>query len=195
MAFRDFTFPEVCSTFGLTLRQEMLYPQVPPLDRGQDFLERMAGDAALAIAISTEKARSEFMIAPVLSEVRRHLKARFALFSGVEFSVDPARGLNGFCDFLFTRSPLQLVVTAPVIAIAEAKNAYLRSGLGQCIASMVGAREFNADATIIHGVVTTGSEWQFLTLAGNQLTLDLREYFASELPAIMGVLSHILESA
>jgi len=195
MAFRDFTFPEVCSTFGLTLRQEMLYPQVPPLDRGQDFLERMAGDAALAIAISTEKARSEFMIAPVLSEVRRHLKARFALFSGVEFSVDPARGLNGFCDFLFTRSPLQLVVTAPVIAIAEAKNAYLRSGLGQCIASMVGAREFNADATIIHGVVTTGSEWQFLTLAGNQLTLDLREYFASELPAIMGVLAHILESA
>ena len=195
MAFRDFTFPEVCDTFGLTLHQAMLYPHVPPLDRGQDFLDRMAGDATLATAINTEKARSEFMIAPVLSEVRRHLKGRFALFSGVEFSVDPARGLNGFCDFLFTRSPLQFRVTAPVIAIAEGKKVDLRSGFGQCIAAMVAAREFNADATVIHGVVTTGSEWQFLTLAGTQLTLDLREYFASELPAIMGVLAHLLETA
>ena len=195
MAFRDFTFPEVCVTFGLTLRQAMLYPHVPPLDRGREFLERMAGDAVLATATSTEKARSEFMIAPVLAEVRRHLKGRFALFSGVEFSVDPARGLNGFCDFLFTRSPLQLVVTAPVIAIAEAKNVDMRGGYGQCIAAMVAAREFNADATVVHGVVSTGSEWQFATLAGSDLTLDLREYFASELPAIMGILSHILETA
>ena len=195
MAFRDFTFPEVCGTFGLTLRQAALYPHVPPLDRGHEFLDRMAGDAILATATSTEKARSEFMIAPVLAEVRRHLKGRFALFSGVEFSVDPARGLNGFCDFLFTRSPLQFQVTAPVVAIAEGKNAYLRSGYGQCVAAMVAAREFNADATVVHGVVTTGSDWQFLTLAGSELTLDVREYFASELPAIMGVLAHILETA
>jgi hypothetical protein len=60
---------------------------------------------------------------------------------------------------------------------------------------MVAAREFNADAKVVHGVVTTGSEWQFLTLAGSQLTLDLREYFGSELPAIMGILAHILETA
>ena len=195
MAFRDFTFPEVCSTFGLTLRQVRLYAHTPSLDRGHEFLERMAGDAILATAVSTEKARSEFMIAPVLSEVRRHLKSRFALFSGVEFSVDPARGLNGFCDFLFTRSPLQLVVTAPVIAIAEAKNVDLRGGFGQCIAAMVAAREFNADATVIHGVVTTGSEWQFATLAGSDLTFDTRVYLSTELPAIMGILAHLLETA
>ncbi len=195
MTFQDFTFPEVCDTFGLTLHQAVLYPRVPPLDRGQDFLERMVGDGELATAINTEKARSEFMIAPVLSEVRRYHKTRFALFSGVEFSVDPARGLNGFCDFLFTRSPLQLRITSPVIAIAEAKNVDLRAGFGQCIASMVAAREFNADATVIHGVVTTGSEWQFVTLAGNDLTFDTRVYLSTELPAIMGVLAHILETA
>lgn len=195
MAFRDFTFPEVCGTFGLTLRQARLYPHVPPLDRGQDFLDRMVGDGELAVAIGTEKARSEFMIAPVLAEVRRHLKARYALFSGVEFRVDPARGLNGFCDFLFSRSPMQLVVTAPLIAIAEAKNVDLRAGYGQCIAAMVAAREFNADATVIHGVVTTGSEWQFATLAGSDLTFDMRVYNSTELPAIMGVLAHLLETA
>ena len=155
----------------------------------------MVGDINLAVAINTEKARSEFMIAPVLAEVRRYHKARFALFSGVEFSVDPVRGLNGFCDFLFTRSPLQLRITSPAIAIAEAKNDYLRSGFSQCVAAMVAAREFNADAAVIHGVVTTGSEWQFVTLAGSDLTFDTRVYLSTELPTIMGILAHILETA
>ncbi len=195
MAFRDFTFPDVCHKLGLTQRQASLYPDVPPLDPGRDFLSRMTLGAKLGLAINTEKARSEFMIAPVLAELYRHLNARFALFSGVEFNVDPARGLNGFCDFLFTRSPYQFDVTAPVIAIAEAKNDNIRNGLGQCVAEMVAAREFNADGTVIHGVVTTGTSWKFLRLAGSDLTLDDREYLVIESPAILGVLAHLLETA
>ena len=197
MAFRDFSFPEVQVTLGLTLREAALFAGVPPLDLSESFRERMEGDVPLALAINTEKARSEFIIAPVLSELRRHLRGRFALFSGVEFNVDPGRGLNGFCDFLFTRSPLQPVVTAPVIAVAEAKNDNLRSGLGQCIAATVAAREFNANAhtdmPTVYGVVTTGGAWKFLRLDGTVLTLDVREYFVAELPAIMGILAHILE--
>ena len=62
----------------------------------------------------------------------------------MEFDVDASRGLNGYCDFILTRSPLQSVLTAPVVAIAEAKNDNLRTGLAQCIAAMVAAREFDA---------------------------------------------------
>ena len=69
-------------------------------------------------AIDTEKARSEFVIAPVLGEVRRGLGTRFALFSGIEFDVDSARGLNGYCDFIFSRASIQIILTAPVVAIA-----------------------------------------------------------------------------
>ena len=93
-----------------------------------------------------------------------------------------------------TRSPYQFDVTAPVVAIAEAKNDNLRNGLGQCIAAMVAAREFNADGTPVHGLVTTGTAWKFLTLDSSDLTLDIREYFLTELPAILGILAHILES-
>ena len=199
MAFRDFGFPEVQQSLGLTLSEADLLGGVPALELPAAFVERMRGDVALALAINTEKARSEFIIAPVLSELRRLLGGRFGLFSGVEFDVDSSRGLNGFCDFILTRSPLQSVLTAPVVAIIEAKNDNLRTGLGQCIAAMVAAREFNARSSAavgaVYGVVTTGSAWKFLRLTGADITLDVAEYFIAELGRIMGGLAHILQNA
>ena len=199
MAFRDFAFPDVQQALGLTLAEADLFSHVPPAELSAAFSERMRGDIALALAVNTEKARSEFIIAPVLSELRRLLGGSFGLFSGVEFDVDSSRGLNGYCDFILTRSPLQSVLTAPVVAIAEAKNDNVRNGLGQCIAAMVAAREFNAKSsapvTEVYGVATTGSAWKFLRLSGVNLTLDVPEYFVAELGRIMGILRHILQSA
>lgn len=197
MAFRDFGFPEVQQALGLTLAEADLFAGAPVMELPAAFVERMKGDIALALAINTEKARSEFIIAPVLSELRRLLGGRFGLFSGVEFDVDPSRGLNGFCDFILTESPLQSVMSAPVVAIVEAKNDNLRTGLGQCIAAMVAAREFNARSSpavgVVHGAVTTGSAWKFLRLNGSALTLDVEEYFVAQLGRIMGILAHILK--
>jgi hypothetical protein len=199
MAFRDFGFPEVLRDLALTLAEANLYDAIPPLDSTPEFAARMRTNVRLALAVNTEKARSEFIIAPVLLELRQLLGESFGLFSGIEFDVDSERGLNGFCDFILTRSPLQSVMTAPVMAIVEAKNDNLRSGLGQCIAAMVAAREFNARhrdaASAVHGAVTTGAAWKFLRLEGSALTLDRREYFAAELGAILGVLAHILRTA
>jgi hypothetical protein len=199
MPFRDFSFPQVQHDLGLTLAEADLVSGVPAVELPAAFSERMRGDVSLALAINTEKARSEFIIAPVLSELRRMLAGSFGLFSGVEFDVDSSRGLNGFCDFILTRSPLLSVLTAPVVAIVEAKNDNLRTGLGQCIAAMVAAREFNTKSssgvTVVHGVVTTGSAWKFLQLSGAALTLDVEEYFIAELGRIMGIFIHLLKSA
>lgn len=196
MAFGDFTFPEVQHSLGLTLAESDLFSDIEAVALADDFSKRMRGGVNLALAINTEKARSEFIIAPILFEVRRLLDDRYALFSGSEFDVDAARGLNGFCDFILSRSPLQSVLTAPVVAITEAKNDNLRSGLGQCIAAMVAASEFNRQAgspvESVHGVVTTGTAWKFLRLVGSQLTLDVGEYFVDQLGQIVGILRHIL---
>ena len=199
MAFRDFGFPEVQHALGLTLAEADLFGGVPPLNLPAEFVARMQAGIDLALAVNTEKARSEFIIAPVLMELKQLLGGKFGLFSGVEFNVDSSRGLNGYCDFILTRSPLQSVLSAPVVAIAEAKNDNLRTGLGQCIAAMVAAREFNLKSSAqvgdIYGAVTTGGAWKFLRLHGSELTLDLREYFVAELGRIMGILAHILKSA
>ena len=130
MAFRDFGFPEVQQALGLTLAEADLFGGIPALDLPAEFAEWMRSGIDLALAVNTEKARSEFIIAPVLLELKRLLGGGFGLFSGVEFNVDAARGLNGSCDFLLTKSPLQSVLTAPVVAITEAKNDNLRTGLG-----------------------------------------------------------------
>jgi hypothetical protein len=196
MEFRDFNFPDVQQALGLTLAEADLFEGVSAIEPTSEFAGRMRAGVDLALAINTEKARSEFIIAPVLMELRRLLGDGFGLFSGIEFDVDSSRGLNGYCDFILTRSPLQSVLTAPLIAIVEAKNDNLRTGLGQCIAAMVAAREFNARASVVvestYGVVTTGGAWKFLKLTGPTLELDKREYFVAELGKILGIFSSIL---
>jgi hypothetical protein len=198
MAFRDFHFPDVQQALGLTLAEANLFDGVPAIEPSTEFAARMRAGVDLALAINTEKARSEFIIAPVLMELRRMLGDGFGLFSGIEFDVDASRGLNGYCDFILTRSPLQSVLTAPLIAIVEAKNDNLRTGLGPCIAAMVAAREFNVRAAdpveSTYGVVTTGGAWKFLRLTGSALELDKHEYFVAELGKILGIFASILRS-
>jgi len=199
MAFRDFGYPAVIQGLGLTYLEADLFGAIARIPLPDEFVDRLHAGVDLGLAIDTEKARSEFIIAPVLLEYRRISDGAFGIFSGVEFNVDASRGLNGFCDFILTRSRLQSVLTTPVVSIVEAKNDNVRNGLGQCIATMVAAHEFNAKSATpvgtVHGVVTTGSAWKFLRLSGADLTLDTNEFYISEPGRIMGILAHILKSA
>ena len=140
MLFQQFTFPQVQHDLGLTLRDADLFADTPPMAVRDEFAAFLRDDAALAVAISTEKAKSEFIIAPILLEFRRTLGQGVFLFSGVEWDADASRGLNGYCDFILTRGESQHVLTAPFLAIVEAKNDLFRTGFGQCIAAMVGAQ-------------------------------------------------------
>ncbi len=105
------------------------------------------------------------------------------------------RGLNGFCDFLISQSPIQQFVSVPIVAIAEAKNDNPQNGFGQCVAAMVAAQIFNeregAVQDVIYGVATTGIAWRFLKLEGSHLTLDQGDYYIAELEKILGILMFI----
>lgn len=199
MSFQQFTFPQAIYDLGLTLHDADLFSAVPPFAVGDEFAAFLRDGVALAAANSTEKARSEFIIAPVLLELKRMLKQRFFLFSGVEWEADVSRGLNGYCDFLLTRGASQYVLGAPFVAVVEAKNELIRNGLGQCIAAMVGAQFCNQQAKRnsqkVYGVVSTGSAWKFLELQESTLTIDVPEYYVDDLPKLMGILRSIVETA
>jgi hypothetical protein len=199
MAFRDFTFPQVQQELGLTVRDANLFAAVPPFPVKDEFAAIIRYGADLAAANSTEKAKAEFIIAPMLINLRWSLSDTFQLFSGVEWEVDRERGLNGYCDFILTKGPSQHILGAPFVAIVEGKNDLVRPGLGQCIAAMYAAQLANQQAKapieIVHGVVTTGSAWKFLRLQGAELTIDVPEYYIDNLPKIMGILKEIVESA
>ncbi len=196
MAFRDFVFPQVQEQLGLRVVDAELFAATPPAPVRADFAEFVRDGTALASAISTEKAKSEFIIAPVLLELRRSVEPKFTLFSGVEWDVDRERGLNGFCDFILGKGPSQHILQGPFDAIVAAKNDLIRTGLGQCIAAMVAAGISNDRAGIspgaIHGAVSTGVTWKFLRLRGDILTLDVPEYTIGNLPQIMGILREIV---
>ncbi len=197
MAFRDFNFPQVQEQLGLRVEDADLFAATLLFPMRPEFAEFLKDGAALALANSTEKAKSEFIIAPVLLELRRSLTPKFALFSGVEWEVDRERGLNGYCDFILGRGPSQHILQAPFVAIVEAKNDLIRTGLGQCIAAMHAAWISNHRAGIpigtIHGAVSTGAAWRFLRLRGEVVTMDASEYYIDNLPKIMGILREIVE--
>ncbi len=193
MAYSDFTLATVVKQFSLTIDETRnLYADVREITVS-DFLQTLLREnIPLALAISTEKARSELIIAPVLVELRKLAQKRISLFSGVDFTVDPALGLSGVCDFIISRSAEQLYVSAPILMLAEAKNEDMKRGYAQCIAEMVAARTFNERESIpsdrVYGAVTTGSNWKFLQLEGSTVAIDMPEYYISEVDKILGIL-------
>lgn len=194
MAYSDFTLEKIKQTFQITTIEESdIFANIPDLECSQLLKEVLQYNLPIAVASNSEKARSEMIISPILLDLRRQLNDQINLFSGVEFNVDTAQGLNGICDFIITRSPEKLIVTAPVIIIVEAKKENIPAGLGQCVAEMLAARIFNERAgnenLVIYGTVTTGSIWQFLKLEGQVIYIDLSEYYLKNVNKILGILA------
>lgn len=192
MAYSDFSLRTVLQAFSLNTQDGSVLSTVPSVSPSPYLLDFLERSVPLAIAIGTEKARSEWLISPVLMEVRELLNRQVSIFSGTDFTIDPDRGLNGTCDFLISRSPEQVIITAPIAVIVEAKKGELDAGLGQCIAEMVAAQTFNQQQgnhmTTIYGAVTSGSLWRFLKLEQQTVTFDLTEYAMPPADRILSML-------
>ncbi|MEG3973175.1 hypothetical protein QT970_00945, partial [Microcoleus sp. herbarium8] len=101
MAYSDFKLNEVSQRFGLTVNEASgMFADVPEAECSDLLVTILGENVDLAVAINTEKARSEMIISLVLLEIRRKFKGQISLFSGVDFTVDVQQGLNGFCDFI-----------------------------------------------------------------------------------------------
>ncbi|NEO97153.1 MAG: hypothetical protein F6K58_00225 [Symploca sp. SIO2E9] len=193
MAYSDFKLPDLKMQFSLELKEQSDLFSDRLEVRCSDYLDvTLKYNLPLAVDINTEKARSELIIAPILLEMRRQLNNQVSLFSGVDFNVDNARGLNGVCDFLVSSSTEQLFITAPVMTLVEAKNENIKGGLGQCGAEMIAAKLFNEqeenNIKIIYGTVTTGTLWRFLKLEGSVIYIDTVEYYIGNIDKILGIL-------
>ncbi len=72
MAYSDFTLQKLKKDFGLQVdEQPNLFASVEPITSSDLLNTTLQETVQLAIAINTEKARSEMIITPVLLEVRR----------------------------------------------------------------------------------------------------------------------------
>jgi hypothetical protein len=199
MAYSDFTLNQLKQNFNLRVEEQTdLFSGIPECLPSELLQAILRENTPLALAIHTEKARSELIISPILVEVRRLLERQVSLFSGVDFTVAPEQGLNGVCDFLFSRSPEQLTLTAPIMVLVEAKNDNIKAGIPQCIAEMIAAQLYNdrenTGIATIHGVVTTGSIWRFLRLEHSTVIVDMAEYYLDRLDKILAILTGMLKA-
>src|SRR5262249_7277188 len=100
--------------------------------------------------------------------------------------------LVGRCDFLLGRRPGSFLLGSLLLTVVEAKNEEIPGNLGQCVAEMVAVCVLNKRKghrmPVIHGWVTTGAAWLFLTLEGNAVTFDVRERFLDDVGRILGYL-------
>ena len=193
MAYSNFTLAKVKEDFGLTVDEtQNIFNDIPTVQPSEILTIILQEYIPLATAIGTEKARSEFLIAPILSEVRRQLNYQISLFSGTDFNVDVEKGLLGYCDFLISASKEQFFISAPVITIVEAKNENIIGGLGQCIAEMIASQIFNQrqgiEIPVIYGIVTTGTAWRFLPLTETKVCIDKVEYYINQVDKILGII-------
>jgi hypothetical protein len=194
MAYTDFSLDRLRKTFGLTLAQTTLLGRPTPVPISPWLQETL--DRGMPLALVSEKARSEFIIVPILLTSRELSQNRVAIYSGQRLDVDATSGLTGECDFILTATAPLPVMQAPIICIVEAKKNDIESGLGQCAAQMLGAQRLNQQEgtgiETVYGCVTTGEAWQFLRLNQTTLELDTERYYINEVGTILAVLQAII---
>ena len=198
MAYSKFSLKEVKSKLNIQVIEDThLFTNIAPFAISDYLQTTLKEFAPLALSINTEKSRSEWIIAPIMAELRRILDNKISLFSGSTFTVDVDADLDGQCDYIISLNPEQFYITAPIVTIVEAKKENIIQGFGQCIATMYAATIFNErennQLPYVYGVVTTGTTWKFIKLSENKAYIDVDEYYLKEIEQLIGLFLSIIK--
>jgi hypothetical protein len=214
MPYSSFTLDEVEEKFGLEFKASSFIPILEPIVPSDWLKETLLMTLPLAKIAGSEKARSEFIIAPILVELIKLTDHEISVFSGEDLTVDRELGLNGICDFIISQSSNQIKVSAPIIALVEAKKGVLKDGWGQpatqdseeaseqsvavCIAEMVAATKFNEHRNksieYMYGIVTSGTAWQFFCLKEKSVVIDPEEYTIASIEQLLAILNWMVST-
>lgn len=198
MAYSNFTLGQVRKAFELeTVRKWGIFADIEPVEPSALLTAVLERNMPFALAMGTEKAKSELIVSEVLVELCIHFDNSVSLFSGIDFNVDASEELTGVCDFLVSLSPEAFELEAPVIALVEAKNSDVKLGVAQCAAEMVAAQRFNAEQgnsiPRVYGAITSGTDWLFLKLVDKTLHIDMRIYTLERCDRLLGILASMVK--
>lgn len=196
MSYSKFKKYRDLDPLGLNIKIENLHLKPNPVTPS-DWLETTI-QKNLDLPKASEKAKCEFFITPILSEIVDNNKSKITYFSGYEFDVEKTLGLVGRCDYLITCVPNSPMIQAPVLSVVEAKDDNFEKGNPQCIAQMRAVQIFNAregkPTPVVYGASSYGLAWQFLRLENDTVQVDTRFFTLENLPLILGALQHIVDS-
>ena len=184
---------QVTKKFGLKARLTPLFDAVPPKSASEWLLKSL--EIAYKAPATTEKAKSERLVSPILMEVVQWFEKNVTLFSGEEININSLDDLAGPCDFFFGLYPLSPYLETPIISIAEAKDEDLEWGIAQCAAQLYAAHLLNQqegkDVSVLYGCATDGVEWQFLKFEDGTFFIEPKP--VTDLPQILGTWQWIIQ--
>ncbi len=147
----NFAPQDILAYFGVTLQRCAL--QLPQyqgsLDRLTDLKTRIE-ESLPRLSLTSEIARREFLIAPVLTDILHYTQATL----NVEYPVNVNHQLKGTLDYLLQNQQIFLVI--------EAKKEDLERGFIQLSTELIALDQWiESDQLIIKGAISTGNIWQF----------------------------------
>ena len=179
---------DLAQEFGYSFaRKRLNLPQyVGELDRIGQLRDRIE-ETLPYVALTTEAARREILISPVVVDLIHYTKAEMR----IEYPIKVTDQLQGSLDYLL-HSKAQLL-------IIEAKREDLDFGFSQLTAQLIAMDKYDQDnpSPYILGAVTTGKIWEFGLLHRNSKHIDqgLDSYRVPEdIEPLMRILIHALSS-
>lgn len=178
---------DILAEFGYTLKRSILaLPQSTiALDR-LDNLKTRIEESLPYISLTSEAARRELLIAPLLLDVVHYTHAQLR----IEYPLIVTEQLKGSLDYYLYSVGKLLVI--------EAKNADLAKGFTQLAVELIALDQWiDDDQPILQGAVSTGDIWQFgiLHRQQKQIQQGLTLYrVPDDLESLMRILIKSLET-
>ncbi|MDD1413152.1 hypothetical protein MEN41_00360 [Dolichospermum sp. ST_con] len=183
----NFAPQDILAYFGVSMQRRSL--KLPhshhTLDRLHDLKTRIE-ESLPRLTLTSEIARREFLIAPVLTDILHYTQATL----NVEYPIVVNNQLKGSLDYLLQNDQVFLVI--------EAKNEDLEKGFLQLSIELIALDQWiESTENILHGAVSTGNIWQFgqFDRQSRIVTQDLDLYrVPADLADLLLVLMKILQS-
>lgn len=164
----NFAPQDILGYFNVSLERRALnlsrYPG--PLDRLTDLKARIQ-ESLPRLSLTSEMARREFLIAPVLMDLLHYTQATL----NVEYPVAVNHQLKGSLDYLLQNQQTFLVI--------EAKNEDLERGFVQLAIELIALDQWiESGQRMLQGAISTGNIWQFgqFDRQSRRVTQDLDLY-------------------
>lgn len=195
MAFSDYkSLEQVQQEFQVRYQEENFVPELW-MDIPASFCLEFDFKLTAMDAFSSEAARCELVIFPVIREVYKNYSNQAALW--IQKSFVASGKLHGTPDYMLSRqSELgKTILETPLVLIIEAKRNDFEQGWGQCLAELIAADHLNANSRPVYGIVTDGKLWEFGRLHHQIFTKNIASYTITDLEKLFSALNGLFDLA
>lgn len=196
MAFSDYkSIAQVQQEYGITYC-EINFINAKPREPTPQFLIELAFNLDNIDVYTSEGARSEMIIGPVLREIYKHYYREYSLW--IRKSITYNERLTGTPDYIISKRSIlgKTVLETPIIIAVEAKQNDFIKGWGQCAAELVAAQRLNADVLrSVYGIVSDGKLWEFGQLTEQLFIKEKMSFTIDHLEVLFGSLDQLFQAA